>query len=90
MHAGDEHPFVRRQSTAVHYEAPFLYLLCGAERAVLIDTGATVWAEFFPTPRMMDGTLAERVARQQRCVRIPYGCCTHMRTVTMCSAAMSR
>ena len=29
-----------RQSKDLNYEAPFLYLLCGAERAILLDTGA--------------------------------------------------
>lgn len=32
--------FILRQSKDLNYEAPFLYLLCGAERAILLDTGA--------------------------------------------------
>jgi hypothetical protein len=39
-HRFDEHTFVLRQSKAVTYEAPFLYLLFGNDRALLLDTGA--------------------------------------------------
>ena len=41
VHAADPHTFILRQSKSVHYEAPFLYLFCGNERALLLDTGAT-------------------------------------------------
>src|SRR4051794_14751054 len=40
VHAFDEHTFVLRQSKTVSYEAPFLYLLFGNRRALLLDTGA--------------------------------------------------
>jgi hydroxyacylglutathione hydrolase len=40
-HAYDEHTYVLRQSKAVNYEAPFLFLLFGNERALLLDTGAS-------------------------------------------------
>ena len=41
VHAYDEHTLVLRQNMAVHYEAPFLYLFCGNDKALLLDTGAT-------------------------------------------------
>lgn len=41
VHRFDEHTFVLRQSKTVSYEAPFLYLLFGNARALLLDTGAT-------------------------------------------------
>ncbi|MFF4038090.1 MBL fold metallo-hydrolase [Streptomyces sp. NPDC001816] len=66
VHAYDEHTFILRQNMAVHYEAPFLFLLCGNERAVLIDTGATGSAEFFPLRRVVDGLLADWLARHPR------------------------
>jgi hydroxyacylglutathione hydrolase len=59
VHEYDEHTFILRQNKAVHYEAPFLYLLFGNRRAVLIDTGATKSPEFFPLRRTVDG-LVER------------------------------
>ncbi|MFE1880288.1 MBL fold metallo-hydrolase [Streptomyces diastatochromogenes] len=66
VHAYDEHTFILRQNMAVHYEAPFLFLLCGNERAVLIDTGATGSAEFFPLRRVVDGLLADWLAGHPR------------------------
>jgi glyoxylase-like metal-dependent hydrolase (beta-lactamase superfamily II) len=46
----------------VHYEAPFLFLLFGAARALLLDTGATASPDFFPlravVDSVMDGWLA--------------------------------
>jgi len=40
VHTVDDATFILRQSKDVNYEAPFLYLLCGTERALLLDTGA--------------------------------------------------
>ncbi|WP_067478765.1 MBL fold metallo-hydrolase [Actinomadura hibisca] len=54
VHAYDEHTFILRQNMAIDYEAPFLFLLFGNERAVLIDTGATASAEYFPLRRVVD------------------------------------
>jgi hydroxyacylglutathione hydrolase len=55
VHAYDEHTYILRQSKAVHYEAPFMYLFFGNERALLLDTGATKEAEKFPLRAMVDG-----------------------------------
>jgi hydroxyacylglutathione hydrolase len=54
VHACNEHTFILRQNMAVHYEAPFMFLLFGATRAVLLDTGATAEARFFPLRRTVD------------------------------------
>jgi glyoxylase-like metal-dependent hydrolase (beta-lactamase superfamily II) len=59
VHAHDEHTFVLRQSKAVHYEAPFLYLFLGDERALLLDTGATADSARFPLRATIDTILAE-------------------------------
>lgn len=40
VHRVDDGTFIMRQSKDLNYEGPFLYLLCGAERALLLDTGA--------------------------------------------------
>jgi hydroxyacylglutathione hydrolase len=59
VHAYDEHTYILRQSKTVSFEAPFLYLLLGNERALLLDTGAVKGA----TPvreavdRVVDGWL---------------------------------
>ena len=54
VHAYDEHTFILRQNMAINYEAPFLFLLFGNTRAVLVDTGATDSAEFFPLRRVVE------------------------------------
>ncbi|GAA2396026.1 MBL fold metallo-hydrolase [Nonomuraea africana] len=66
IHAYDEHTFILRQNMAIDYEAPFLFLLLGNARAVLIDTGATASAEFFPLRRVVDGLVAGWLARHPR------------------------
>ncbi|GIF21802.1 glyoxylase-like metal-dependent hydrolase (beta-lactamase superfamily II) [Actinoplanes tereljensis] len=59
VHSYNEHTFALRQNKAVNYEAPFLFLLFGDERVVLLDTGATASAEHFPLRRTVD-ELVER------------------------------
>ncbi|MBO0916724.1 MBL fold metallo-hydrolase [Streptomyces laculatispora] len=54
VHAYDEHTFVLRQSKTVNYEAPFIYLLFGNERALLLDTGATADPARFPLRATVD------------------------------------
>ncbi len=54
VHRYDEHTYILRQSKAVHYQAPFLYLLFGNERAILFDTGATADPERFPLRHIVD------------------------------------
>ncbi len=57
-HAVEPHTVILRQSKAVHAEAPFLYLLFGTERALLLDTGATADADRFPLRATVDGLIA--------------------------------
>ena len=63
VHAYDEHTYLLRQSKDVTYEAPFLYLLFGNDRALLLDTGATKDPARFPlretVDRLIDAWLAE-------------------------------
>lgn len=58
--AVDDDTFVIRQSKCVHFEAPFLCLLVGSERALLHDTGATEDAELFPIRRTVVDLLGAR------------------------------
>ena len=66
VHAYDRHTFILRQNMAVNYEAPFMFLLFGNARAVLIDTGATASADFFPLRRVVDGLVAAWLAAHPR------------------------
>ena len=66
VHAYDEHTVILRQSKTTSYEAPFLYLLMGHDRAVLFDTGATADPEKFPLRDTVDRLLAEWQERNAR------------------------
>ncbi|MFF7240908.1 MBL fold metallo-hydrolase [Streptomyces collinus] len=66
VYAYDEHTVILRQNMAINYEAPFLFLLFGATQAVLIDTGATASAEFFPLRRVVDELVDGWLARHPR------------------------
>lgn len=57
VHRYNEHTYILRQNPAIHWEAPFMYLLMGNERAVLLDTGATEEEEFFPLRETVDKLL---------------------------------
>jgi hydroxyacylglutathione hydrolase len=63
VHRHDDHTYVLRQGKASSYEAPFLYLLFGNDRAILLDTGATADPTAFPLRTTVDmlitGWLAE-------------------------------
>jgi glyoxylase-like metal-dependent hydrolase (beta-lactamase superfamily II) len=66
VHAYDEHTYVLRQNKTTHYEAPFLFLLMGNDRAVLLDTGATSDPAVVPLRATVDGVLAGWLARNPR------------------------
>jgi hydroxyacylglutathione hydrolase len=66
VHAYDEHTFVLRQNKAVHYEAPFLYLLFGNDRALLLDTGATSDPARFPLRATVDQLVDDWLAEHPR------------------------
>ena len=58
--AYDDDTFILRQSKCVDFEAPFLYLLIGGDRALLHDTGATADGDRFPLRRTVDELLSGR------------------------------
>jgi hydroxyacylglutathione hydrolase len=70
VHWYDDHTVLLRQNKAIDYEAPFLFLLFGDRRAVLIDTGATASPDFFPVRRVVDDLVETWLARHPR---DPYG-----------------
>ena len=57
VHAYNEHTYILRQNMAVHYEAPFMFLLFGESTALLLDTGATEDPRFFPLRRTVDAII---------------------------------
>jgi hydroxyacylglutathione hydrolase len=59
-HAYDDSTWILRQNNAVHYEAPFMFLLAGVDRCLLLDTGATAEAEHFPLRATVDELIGDR------------------------------
>jgi hydroxyacylglutathione hydrolase len=63
VHRYDERTFIMRQTKDLSFEAPFLYLMFGSDRALLLDTGATEDPRLFPlrstVDRLVDGWTAE-------------------------------
>jgi hydroxyacylglutathione hydrolase len=57
-HRVDEHTWLLRQSLRVSYEAPVMYLLFGAQTALLVDTGATKDPTLFPLRATVDELIA--------------------------------
>jgi hydroxyacylglutathione hydrolase len=66
VHHYDEHTVIMRQSKLLSYEAPFLYLLFGNERALLLDTGATADATLFPLRQTVDQLIADWLTAHPR------------------------
>jgi hydroxyacylglutathione hydrolase len=54
VHQSDRHTFILRVSKAVSFEAPFIFLLFGNQRAVLVDTGPSADADTIPLRRTVD------------------------------------
>jgi len=66
VHRPDPHTVLLRQSKRTSYEAPFLYLLFGNARALLLDTGATADPAEFPLRTTVDGLIADWLAANPR------------------------
>jgi glyoxylase-like metal-dependent hydrolase (beta-lactamase superfamily II) len=60
VHEVDPDTFILRQSKDVTYEAPFLYLFCGDQRALLLDSGDVADAAKCPVRATVDQLLASR------------------------------
>jgi hydroxyacylglutathione hydrolase len=66
VHACSPHTFILRESKDVSFEAPFLYLLFGSERALLLDTGATADPARFPLRATVDRLVQTWLAEHPR------------------------
>ncbi len=59
VHRAAPSTVILRQSIADNFEAPFLYLLFGEQRALLLDTGASADAAKFPLRATVDALIDE-------------------------------
>lgn len=66
VHVYNDHTYILRQNMAVHYEAPFMFLLFGNDRAILLDTGATRSPDFFPLRQTVDDLIHQWLAKHPR------------------------
>lgn len=53
----NEDTYILRQNVCVHWEAPFTYLIFGNKGALLIDTGATPEAAYYPLRATVDAII---------------------------------
>src|SRR5215831_14288813 len=58
VHRYNAETFILRESLCVTYEAPFIYLLIGKTKALLIDTGAVTDAKSVPLAETVTSLLA--------------------------------
>jgi len=58
-HQADETTFIFRQSKCSSFEAPFMYLLIGKTRSLLVDTGAPTATGVLPIRTTVDALLAQ-------------------------------
>lgn len=66
IHPYNENLVILRQNKCVNYEAPFMYLIFGSEKAILIDTGATRSEKTFPIQRTIEGLLVDHYGEAGR------------------------
>jgi len=66
VHRHDPHSYVLRQSKTLSFEAPFMFLLLGNDRALLLDTGATADRARFPLRDTVDDLIAGWLAEHPR------------------------
>lgn len=65
-HWYDQCTVILREGKDISCEAPFMYLLFGNERSLLIDTGSSPNEEVFPLRRMVDTIIEEWLKKNQR------------------------
>src|SRR5215216_4925628 len=68
VYAFDKDTYILRQSKCLHFEAPFLYLLFGTGKALLLDTGAGTSPGRGPLPvrNVVQGIIDQWQAMHQR------------------------
>jgi len=62
----DQNSYILRQNKCTHYEAPFIYLLFGDEKALIIDTGATEDEAIFPLAKIVHQIIAQRQGQMKQ------------------------
>lgn len=66
VHWFNEHTVVMRENKAYNYEAAFMYLYFGNDRAILLDQGSTALRSEWPLRDVVDGVVAQWCKRNGR------------------------
>ncbi len=66
VHRSDRHTFILRVSKALSFEAPFVFLLFGNERAILFDTGPSADPAKVPLRPVVDELIAAWLTEHPR------------------------
>ncbi len=66
VHAYNKNLTILRQNKCLNFEGPFIYLIFGEQKALLIDTGATASATTFPIRQTVEGLLTEHYGAAKR------------------------
>ncbi len=66
VHSYNENLVILRQNKCLNYEAPFMYLIFGAERVLLLDTGATKAPLDFPLRDTVEKLIADHYGLERR------------------------
>ncbi|HET6347172.1 MAG TPA: MBL fold metallo-hydrolase [Myxococcota bacterium] len=66
VHAYNGNLTILRQNKCLNFEGPFIYLLFGTQKALLLDTGATASAATFPLRQTVEGLLTAHYGAAQR------------------------
>lgn len=62
----DQSSYILRQNKCLDYEAPFMYLLFGKNKVLLLDTGATKDTETFPLFKTVESLIAKSTGNEKR------------------------
>jgi glyoxylase-like metal-dependent hydrolase (beta-lactamase superfamily II) len=77
VHRYNAETFILRESLCATYEAPFIYLLVGKTKALLIDTGAVAEAEVMPLAQTVVSLLKDGGAKSPLMVVHTHGHLDH-------------
>lgn len=66
VHHYNDNLVILRQNKCVNFEAPFMYLIFGAEKAILVDSGATRSATTFPIQKTVESLLLDHYGEEGR------------------------
>jgi len=86
VHRYNAQTFILRESLCATYEAPFIYLLIGKTKALLIDTGAVADAKIMPLAETVSSLLANSGSRLALMVVHTHGHLDHRSGDDQCRA----